>query len=160
MAENTARPIICPLSNPTSNCEALPEDVIRWTNGAAIVATGSPFAPVTHAGKTHPIGQGNNAFIFPGLGFGAIVAAAREITDAMVLAASYALARYTEERHPTLVYPPVSELREVSTHVARAVVKEAIAEGVSGIGNASEEEIARRVEAMKWRPEYLRIVRG
>ena len=88
MGEISGRPIIFPLSNPTSLCEALPEDILAWTEGRAIVATGSPFAPVVHGAKTIQIGQGNNAFIFPGLGFGAILADVTEITDAMVMAAA------------------------------------------------------------------------
>ena len=88
MADNHKWPIIFPLSNPTSSAEAKPVDIFRWTEGQAIVATGSPFEPVKMGGVTHPIGQGNNAFIFPGLGFGAILSDASKITDAMVLEAS------------------------------------------------------------------------
>ena len=158
--KNTARPVIFPLSNPTSACEALPEDVLRWTDGAAIVATGSPFAPVVHAGKTYEIGQGNNAFIFPGLGFGAILAGAREITDAMVLASSDALAHYVEETHLAhgRVYPAVSELQEVSIRVAARVMAQAMKDGVAA--ESREGDLEEYVRARSWRPKYLPTVRA
>src|SRR5690606_21223708 len=95
MGENTERPIIFPLSNPTDSAEARPADILEWTEGRAIVATGSPFAPVEPGGKTYVIGQGNSAFICPGLGFGAILARASKITDGMVAASAVALAEYT-----------------------------------------------------------------
>ena len=120
MCEHVERPVVFPLSNPTASCEATPEDLLAWSRGRAIVATGSPFNPVKVDGRDVPIGQGNNAFIFPGLGFGAILAEASGITDGMVAASSYALAEYVKEKHLTggLVYPPVEEMRDVSAHVA------------------------------------------
>ena len=116
MCEHTERPVVFPLSNPTTSCEAQPAQILAWSGGRAVVATGSPFEPVRYGDRTFEIGQGNNAFIFPGLGFGAILAGASEITDAMVLAASTALADYVRERHLDrgLVYPPVDEMCEVS----------------------------------------------
>ena len=159
-AENTARPIVFPLSNPTSLCEALPEDILEWTDGRAIVATGSPFAPVVHKGVTHPIGQGNNAFVFPGLGFGAILSEAREITDNMVMAASEALTAYTEEKHVAhgLVYPPVVELQQVSKRVAAAVIRQAFADGVAHASGVTPESAEAHVEAKFWHPVYLPMV--
>ncbi len=162
MAANAPRPIIFPLSNPTSLCEALPEDILSWTDGAAIVATGSPFAPVVRGDTTIPIGQGNNAFIFPGLGFGTILSDAREITDAMVLSASDALTEYTAEKHGAagLVYPPVEELQEVSMRVAAAVIRQAFADGVATSTSVTPETAERHVHEKFWRPEYLPFVRG
>jgi malate dehydrogenase (oxaloacetate-decarboxylating) len=162
MRENTARPIIFPLSNPTSACEALPEEILALTGGSALVATGSPFAPVELDGKTYPIGQGNNAFIFPGLGFGSILSDAREITDGMVLAAAYALVAYTAEKHldKGLIYPPVEELQEVSIRVATAVIRQAFDDGVARSKKVDAESAERYVRARFWRPKYLPIVRG
>lgn len=161
VAGNHDRPIIFPLSNPTDSAEAKPEDIFRWTGGLAIVATGSPFEPVCMDGVTHPIGQGNNAFIFPGLGFGAIVSDAKKITDTMVLAASEALAEYTIDKYVEggLIYPPVSDLQETSVRVATHVVKQAISDGV-----AQRTDIPEDVEAFVrerfWNAEYIPFVRG
>ncbi|MGK3960578.1 NAD-dependent malic enzyme [Sorangium sp. So ce118] len=162
MAANTARPVIFPLSNPTSASEALPEDILTWTGGRALVATGSPFAPVELHGKTIPVGQGNNAFIFPGLGFGTILSDAREITDGMVLAAAYALVDYTAEKHldTGLIYPPVEELQEVSTRVAIAVIRAAFAEGVATSAKLDPASAEDHVKARFWQPRYLPFVRG
>ncbi|BDP44397.1 NAD-dependent malic enzyme (plasmid) [Deinococcus aetherius] len=155
---NTRQPIVFPLSNPTAHCEALPEDVLRWTNGEALVATGSPFHPVELGGRTHPIGQGNNAFIFPGLGFGAILAGAREITDEMVLEAAYALADYTGREHPERLYPPVADLPGASVEVAARVIRQALRDGVAqepGLGELDDPALTERVRAKFWRPKYL-----
>ncbi|MDV6375953.1 NAD-dependent malic enzyme [Deinococcus arenicola] len=155
---NTPRPLVFPLSNPTANCEALPEDVLRWSNGAALVATGSPFDPVTLNGETYPIGQGNNAFIFPGLGFGAILARVREITDEMVTESAYALAAYTQRLHPGRTFPPVSELGDASLEVAVAVIKQALKNGVAtefSIRGLSDDELLEVVKAKFWQPKYL-----
>jgi malate dehydrogenase (oxaloacetate-decarboxylating) len=162
MAQVSARPIVFPLSNPTALCEALPEDILEWTDGTALVATGSPFDPVVRDGKSTPIGQGNNAFIFPGLGFGAILSDATEITDDMVMAASDALAHYTAERHIAsgFIYPPVEELREVSVRVAIAVVRQAFTDGVATSKKVTPETAEPYVRAKFWQPEYLPIVRG
>ncbi|MEF2278485.1 NAD-dependent malic enzyme [Deinococcus sp. YIM 134068] len=155
---NTARPIVFPLSNPTANCEALPADVLRWTDGAALVATGSPFDPVELNGQTYPVGQGNNAFIFPGLGFGAILAGVREITDEMVAQAAYALAEYTGRTHPDRLYPPVSELPQASVEVAARVIRQAVRDGVAQEAELAELDDAallERVRAKFWVPKYL-----
>jgi malate dehydrogenase (oxaloacetate-decarboxylating) len=162
MAAANARPIVFPLSNPTSSCEALPEDLFAWTDGRAIVATGSPFSPVVFGGRAHPIGQGNNAFVFPGLGFGAILAEATKITDGMVLDAAYALAEYVAERHLAsgLIYPPIAELQAASNRVAARVIARAIEDGVSTRPKRSIADWEAEVAARRWRPEYLPIRRG
>nr|WP_202409017.1 oxaloacetate-decarboxylating malate dehydrogenase [Deinococcus xianganensis] len=155
---NTTRPLVFPLSNPTANTEALPADILAWTGGQAIVATGSPFDPVRLHGETHEIGQGNNAFIFPGLGFGAILARVREVTDEMVTAAAYALAEYTQANHPGRTYPPVDELSHASIHVAVAVIRQALADGVATeftLRGQSDAELLDTVKRKFWQPKYL-----
>ena len=138
MAENTARPVVFPLSNPTSSVEVEPARVFAWTGGRAIVATGSPFDPVEVEGRPVEIGQGNNAFIFPGLGQGAILAEARAVTDGMVLEASYALAEYTAEKYPDAVYPPIADLQAVShVRVAARVIERAAQDGVAQVAPRS-----------------------
>lgn len=162
MAKNAEHPIVFALSNPTSICEANPADVLRWTDGKAMVATGSPFPAVELGGKLIPIGQGNNAFIFPGLGFGAILADATEITDGMVLEAAYALAEYVAEKHgqSLALYPPVDELRAVSLEVAARVIVQAQKDGVSQRPTLTLEG-ARELAAQKaWKAEYLPVVKG
>ncbi len=157
LCENVERPVVFPLSNPTSSCEAVPADLLGWSHGRAIVATGSPFDPVHVGGRDIAIGQGNNAFVFPGLGFGSILAEATEITDSMVLASAYALAEYVRERHldKGLVYPPVDEMREVSQHVATRVIQQAFDDGVARTTQTTREGAAQRVREKAWWPRYL-----
>lgn len=155
---NTEYPVIFPLSNPTSSSEAIPEEILRWTHGKALVAAGSPFEPVELGGKTYPIGQGNNAFVFPGLGFGTVLAKAREVSDAMVLEGSYALYDYTSKQHPDRVYPPTSELREVSQYVASRVIRQALREGLAReerLAGLGLEAIQAYVAERFWQPMYL-----
>ena len=161
MADNHKWPIIFPLSNPTSSAEAKPIDIFRWTEGQAIVATGSPFDPVMMGGVTHPIGQGNNAFIFPGLGFGAILSDAKSITDNMVLEAAQALADYSIDKYVEggQIYPPVSDLQETCIQVATRVVRRAIEDGVARRENIPD-DIESFVRERFWRASYLPFVRG
>ena len=156
LLQNTERPIVFALSNPTSVCEAVPADVLRWSNGRAIVATGSPFDPVEIEGKARPIGQGNNAFVFPGLGFGAILSEARKITDGMVAEAAYALAELTIERYGDegRVYPPVEDLRDASVRVAARVARRALADGVAGRADLPE-DLEGHARGLAWTPRYL-----
>ena len=155
LADGTDRPIVMPLSNPTSAVEATPADVLRWTDGRALVATGSPFAPIDVAGGRHEIGQANNVFVFPGLGLGAIVAEARAISDAMFLAAARELAAAVPDKRLAAgaLFPPVSALREVSRRIAVVVVGEAIAEGLSAL--APDTDVAAAVDAAMWWPAYV-----
>jgi malate dehydrogenase (oxaloacetate-decarboxylating) len=159
VAANTSRPIVFALSNPTSACEAVPADVLRWTDGEAIVATGSPFDPVTVDGEPRVVGQGNNAFIFPGLGLGALMTEARRITDAMVVEAADALAELTLERYGAegLVYPPVEALGDVSVRVAARVAKRALEEGVAERTTlpADLDALERHARIVAWSPRYL-----
>ena len=150
----TENPIILPLSNPTSKCEALPEDVIRWSNGNAIVATGSPFDDVPYAGNSYPIAQCNNAYIFPGLGLGVIAIKANRITDSMFMAAAEALAgcspRIADQTDKLL--PALNEIHEVSKTIAIAVAKKAIEEEVAL--PIPEDEIPDLIDRNFWLPEY------
>lgn len=163
MLRHTPRPIVFPLSNPSSHVEAQPRDLVEWTAGGAIIATGSPFPDVPHGDRAIPVGQGNNAFIFPGLGFGAVVSRAREITDNMVMAAALTLAEYTTQHHPHLVYPPISELRELSIQVAVRVAEQAIQDGVCAerkVRNLSREELEAIIRERAWIPKPLPLRRG
>jgi malic enzyme len=158
MARHVERPLILPLSNPTSKSECTPRDALAWSDGRAIVATGSPFEDVVHAGRRHVIGQGNNAFIFPGVGLGAIVSGAREIPDAIFGAAAETLAGCVgaERLAQGAIYPSQSELREVSFRIACAVVRVA---RESGLGRAiPDDEIEAAVRSAVWYPRYVPIV--
>ena len=155
MARHVRVPFILPLSNPTSKTEAMPGDLIEWTEGRAVVSTGSPFPPVEYAGTRHVIGQANNVFIFPGVGLGAIVAEAREVTDAMFLVAAQTLADAVDEERLAqgALYPSVSSLREVSRAIAIRVVCEARDCGVGR--NYHDEQIAGIVDRAIWYPDYV-----
>ncbi len=154
MAEHCERPVILPFSNPTHLAEATPEDILRWTAGRALIATGSPFDPVTRGETTVQIGQANNVFIFPGLGLGALLSGATLITESMIGAAAHALAdSVTDEELATgLLLPAMSRLRDVSAHIAKAVIDQAAHEGVSTI-ETGELSHARIKESM-WEPQY------
>ena len=153
MARNTPRPVIFPLSNPTSVSEAKPEDLFRWTNGKALVGTGSPFAPVEADGRQVRISQINNSFIFPGLALGILVSRAKRVTDGMMMAAAKALAAQspTVSDSTAPLLPRVSESRRVGMAVAESVARQAIAEGVSGMDPGA---IAGAISAYVWEPVY------
>ncbi len=152
MASTVDRPIIMPLSNPTSKAEAVPEALIRWTDGRALVATGSPFPPVEHGGVTYRIAQANNALVFPGLGLGVTVARAARITDGMITAAAEAVAGLSDAttRGASLL-PPVTDLRMVSAAVAIAVARAAEKEGLTP---APLDDPVQQVHQAMWRPQY------
>jgi malate dehydrogenase (oxaloacetate-decarboxylating) len=155
MAAHTERPIILPLSNPTSKCEALPVDLIRWTEGRALVATGSPFADVEYDKKQYKIAQCNNAYIFPGVGLGVIAAEATRVTDTMFVAAARALSELSPV-HGDLtapLLPSLKQVRVVSRHVAIAVAEDAMRCGVAA--TLSRTELERRIDAKMWMPKYL-----
>jgi len=155
MAADVDRPIIMPLSNPTSRAEAVPEDLIRWTDGRALVATGSPFPPVHHDGRTYRIAQANNALVFPGLGLGVTVARARRISDGMLAAAADAVAKLSDASTPGApLLPPVESLRMVSAAVGIAV---ALAAAKEGLAQVPVGDPVRQVHQAMWRPEYPRF---
>jgi malate dehydrogenase (oxaloacetate-decarboxylating) len=155
MAAAVARPLVLPMSNPTSQSEAIPADVIAWTDGRALVATGSPFPPVVRGGRTHRIGQGNNAFVFPGLGLGALVAEARAITDGMFAAAARRLAEEIRDQDLDAgsLYPPVADIRRVTVAIADTVVRQARDEGLGR--PLPDHEIPAAVTQAMWYPDYV-----
>jgi malate dehydrogenase (oxaloacetate-decarboxylating) len=166
MLANTARPIILPLSNPTAQCEATPKDLLHWTHGKALVATGSPFTPVTYKKRTVTIGQCNNVFVFPGVGLGIIGSGATKVLPSFFTAAAHAVARQVSdtalERGELL--PSVERLREVSLEVAMAVGAKAIEEGVAPRCSFSTFEhqgsigrLRALLSNMRWEPTYLPI---
>jgi len=158
MAAHVQRPIIMPLSNPTSHSEARPADLIAWTEGRALIATGSPFEPVPYRGVSYHIAQANNALIFPGLGLGVMVSQARRVSDGMLAAAARALADLSEAGTPGApgapVLPPVTSLRAVSAAVAAAVARAAQAEGLAGV---PLDDPDRQVRQVMWLPAYPTI---
>jgi malic enzyme len=154
MAARTPAPIIMPLSNPTANAEATPADVLRWTDGRALVATGSPFEPVPVGGVTRQVGQANNMLVFPGVGLAAVVSRATEVTDAMFRVAATTLAGLVPGDRVAngALYPPVADLRRVSRAIAIAVATQARRDGVSRL--APDDDIDKAVTAAMWFPGY------
>ncbi len=152
MCENTARPIIFPLSNPTKLAEATAEDLIKWSDGKAFVATGIPADDVEYKGVTYQIGQANNALIYPGLGLGVMGAEAKLLTDEMIGAAAHSLSGIVDITQPGApVLPPFKYVTEVSIKVAEAVAKKAQEQGLA---QADEKDMAKAVRDLKWYPKY------
>lgn len=149
------RPVIFPLSNPTTKCEALPEDIYRWSDGKAIIATGSPFADVHYKGKAYRVGQGNNVFIFPGVGLAAIIGKASVISDDVFTTAAYALADCVPDSDlkRNAVYPKISELQKVSVKVATECLKEIVKKEPNS--KIKEKDIPGLIKSSIWKPEYL-----
>jgi malate dehydrogenase (oxaloacetate-decarboxylating) len=155
LAAGVPKPIVMPLSNPTTSCEAIPADILRWSEGRAIVATGSPFAAVEHDGQRHEIGQANNVFVFPGLGLGAIVAETRGMPDRLFLVAARTLAaQVSDERLATgALFPTVDRLRSVTRAIALAVATAARDDGLSAVTDDADFEAV--VDAAMWWPDYV-----
>jgi malate dehydrogenase (oxaloacetate-decarboxylating) len=160
MAANCAQPLIFPLSNPTTLAEAVPEDVYRWTDGRAVVATGSPFADVQLGGSTFTVGQGNNAFIFPGVGLGAIAVRAKAVSDEMFTVAAVRLAELVpaERIARKCVYPAIGALREISREIAVAVARTAVKQGLAR-DEAAARDIPAAIARKVWQPRYPRLER-
>jgi len=151
MAAHTPRPVIMPLSNPTSRSEARPADLIAWTGGRALIATGSPFEPVTYGGVDYEVAQANNALIFPGLGLGVTACRARRISDGMLTAAARALADLSDATPGAPLLPPVTGLRVVSAAIATAVAEAAQAEGLA---QTMLDDPDKQVAEAMWAPAY------
>lgn len=159
LAENCERPIVLPLSNPTSRVEAVPADVLNWTDGKALIATGSPFAPVNYQGKLYNICQCNNSYIFPGIGLGVIAAGATRVTDSMLMASSNALADCSpmlQDPNADLL-PEIDDIQKVSRVIAFKVAKAAMEAGVAPV--ISDELLMENIEKNFWKPEYRQYKR-
>jgi malate dehydrogenase (oxaloacetate-decarboxylating) len=154
MASAAARPIIFPLSNPTSRSEATPQDLMTWTEGCAVIGTGSPFPPIVRDGRSFAVDQTNNAYVFPGIGLGVLAVRARRVTDGMFVAAAKVLAEIStaaRDTHAPLL-PPVAQLREVAFGVAKAVAREARTEGQCD--PFEDEELNGLIARKMWNPVY------
>jgi len=158
MARHVARPIVMPLSNPTSKAECSAQEAIAWSDGRALVATGSPFADVVHDGVRHVIGQANNVFVFPGVGLGTVLSEIREVDESIFLVAARELAGCVSEARlgQGALVPQTSELRAVSARVAAAVVRHASERGVGR--RFADDEVERCVAAASWYPDYVPVV--
>jgi malic enzyme len=158
MAKHVDRPVILPLSNPTSKSECTPKDALEWTGGRALVATGSPYDDVTYEGKRHVIGQSNNVFIFPGVGLGAIVSETREINDEMFLIAAQTLASCVSEERLALgaIFPGENDLRKISFQIACAIVRYARDAQLGRV--IPDDEIEATTRSAVWYPSYIPIL--
>jgi malate dehydrogenase (oxaloacetate-decarboxylating) len=155
MARNTSRPVIFPLSNPNSHSEATPQDLMDWTDGRALIGTGSPYDPVTVAGRKTHVAQTNNSYIFPGLALGIVASKARRVTDGMIKAAAQELVRQspTQKDRQGNLLPPIADARRLGRAIAQAVGRQAIVDGVAQVTDA--EALDRELQANIWEPEYV-----
>lgn len=153
MAQYCQHPIIFPLSNPTSRAEAIPRDLLNWTQGKALIATGSPFEPVEFNGQSYPIAQSNNSYIFPGIGLAVVAGKIKRISDRMMLASAFALSELAPaiKQGRTGLLPPLTEIRDVSQHIAKAIIQEAIREGYSQV---NLEDVEQLIADTMWDPNY------
>ena len=154
MARNVEKPIILPLSNPNSKAEAKPADLVQWTKAKAVVATGGPWDPIQWEGRTVAVTQVNNVYVFPGIGLGALVAEAREVTDTMFNASVFAFAGVVKQEHldAGMLFPPLGELRDITRHIGEAVARQAREDGVGR--KLSDSEISTAVADAMWEPNY------
>jgi malate dehydrogenase (oxaloacetate-decarboxylating) len=159
MATHVQRPVIFPLSNPTERSEATPADIEAWTEGRAVIGTGSPFPPVERNGKVFRVDQTNNAYVYPGIGLGAIAVKSKRISDAMFLAAARTIAELSPAKRDPLanLLPPLIEIRDVSFRVAHAVAKEAVSEGLAA--EMSDDAIVSAIKGIMWEPIYAKYRR-
>ena len=156
MAKHVERPVIFPLSNPTSKSEATPAELLKWTDGRALIATGSPFPPVNHETRLIQIGQCNNSFIFPGVGLGVVASGARRVTNAMFSAAARVLSEFSPAlNHPDgALFPPLERVREISYRVALAVAAEAVRAGLSSM---TLDPLESAITDKMWTPRYVQL---
>jgi malate dehydrogenase (oxaloacetate-decarboxylating) len=159
MAKYTSRPVIFPLSNPTSRSEATPQDLMNWTEGRALIGTGSPFPPVEFAGKKTHVAQTNNSYIFPGLALGIVASRARLVTDSMVKAAAKELIRHlpTQKDKQASLLPPISQARQLGRFIGEAVGRQAMQDGQAQIQD--EDALTHELDANIWEPQYVPYIR-
>jgi malate dehydrogenase (oxaloacetate-decarboxylating) len=159
MAKFTSRPVIFPLSNPTSRSEATPQDLMNWTAGRALIGTGSPFPPAEYGGKKIPVAQTNNSYIFPGLALGIVASRARLVTDSMVKAAAKELIRHlpTQKDKQAPLLPPISQARSLGRFIGEAVGRQAMQDGQAQI--EGEDALIRELDANIWEPQYVSYIR-
>jgi malate dehydrogenase (oxaloacetate-decarboxylating) len=157
MAEHVERPVVFPLSNPTDKTEAHAADVVEWTDGRCLIATGSPFDPVQYGDRTIHISQGNNVYIFPGVGLGVLAAKATRVTDSMFTAAASDLAEQVsaEDLAAGKLYPPLADMRKTTRSIARAVARQAFEEGLAQAD--PDTPVEDLVNELVWEPEYPRL---
>jgi len=161
VAAATPRPIIFPLSNPNSHAEARPDDLIEWTDGSALVATGSPFPDVEYGGRSYAIAQANNVYIFPGLGLGAVASGASRVSDAMLTVAAQTVAEESissDAETGQSLLPPLERTRALSTKIAIRVAERAIGDGDAP--EADQASVEAAIEALRWEPEYREYAAG
>ena len=156
MAKHCERPVIFPMSNPTDKTEALPVDLVEWTEGRALIATGSPFESIQYEGRTIHVSQANNVYIFPGVGLGALAARATKVTDPMLTAAGRSLADQVSEEDLAAgkLYPPLADMRKITRNIAEAVAQQAFDEGLA----QAEGDVADLVDELIWEPAYPKLV--
>ncbi len=159
MAKYSSRPVIFPLSNPISCSEANPQDLMNWTEGRALIGTGSPFPPVEFAGKKTPVAQTNNSYIFPGLALGIVASRARLVSDSMVNAAAKELIRHlpTQRDKQASLLPPISQARQLGRFIGEAVGRQAMQDGLAQI--QSEDALNHELDANIWDPQYVPYIR-
>jgi malate dehydrogenase (oxaloacetate-decarboxylating) len=160
MATYCERPIIFPLSNPTERSEAKPADIIEWTKGKALIATGSPFDPVSYNGQTIPIGQCNNALVYPGIGLGIMAVKAKTLSEDMLWAACQSAAQFSPilKNPNAALLPPIEDARPFSNVIALAVAQQAVKEGLATVKNT--DNIQALIDAIKWEPKYVKYIKG
>jgi malate dehydrogenase (oxaloacetate-decarboxylating) len=161
MSSHVSRPIIFPLSNPTRLHEAQPKDINEWTNGKALIATGSPFPPVTYQGKEYEIAECNNALVYPGLGLGCVLSRAERLSEGMIVSAAHGLAELSPAlRDPSkALLPDIQDVRETSVNVALKVIEQCVKEGLNRVKDIPEDEgeLKTWIEEQMWKPEYREL---